>query len=109
MPARQAESKRLSEQEIQLTKTVHALQAFSAAQQVLQEAQKAEQETAVKLEGAKQQHRLLKEKETSCQKVFDEAEKLYEKQKECTEQWAAEARSRLQPGDICPVCGQRIT
>lgn len=109
MPARQAESKRLSEQEMQLTKTVHALQAFSAAQQVLQEAQKAEQETAVKLEGAKQQHRLLKEKETSCQKVFDEAEKLYEKQKECTEQWAAEARSRLQPGDICPVCGQRIT
>ena len=51
----------------------------------------------------------MKEKETSCQKVFDEAEKLYEKQKECTEQWAAEARSRLQPGDICPVCGQRIT
>ena len=51
----------------------------------------------------------MKEKEPSCQKVFDEAEKLYEKQKECTEQWAAEARSRLQPGDICPVCGQRIT
>ena len=51
----------------------------------------------------------MKDKETSCQKVFDEAEKLYEKQKECTEQWAAEARSRLQPGDICPVCGQRIT
>ena len=79
MPARQAESKRLSEQEMQLTKTVHVLQTFSAAQQILQEAQKAEQETAAKLEGAKQQHRLLKEKETSCQKVFDEAEKLYEK------------------------------
>ena len=109
MPARQAESKRLSEQEMQLTKTVHALQAFFSAQQTLQEAQKAEQETAAKLEEAKQQHLLLKEKVTSYQKAFDEAEKLYEKQKECTEQWAAEARSRLQPGDTCPVCGQRIT
>ena len=46
---------------------------------------------------------------TSYQKAFDEAEKLYEKQKECTEQWAEEARARLQPGDTCPVCGQRIT
>ena len=109
MPALQAESKRLSEQEMQLTKTVHALQAFFSAQQTLQEAQKAEQETAAKLEEAKQQHLLLKEKVTSHQKAFDEAEKLYEKQKECTEQWAAEARSRLQPGDTCPVCGQRIT
>lgn len=109
MPARQAESKRLSEQEMQLTKTVHALQAFFSAQQTLQEAQKAEQETATKLEEAKQQHLLLKEKVTLYQKAFDEAEKLYEKQKECTEQWAAEARSRLQPGDTCPVCGQRIT
>lgn len=109
MPARQAESKRLSEQEMQLTKTVHALQAFFSAQQTLQEAQKAEQETATKLEEAKQQHLFLKEKVTSYQKAFDEAEKLYEKQKECTEQWAAEARSRLQPGDTCPVCGQRIT
>lgn len=109
MPARQAESKRLSEQEMQLTKTVHALQDFFSAQQALQEAQKAEQETAAKLEEAKQQHLLLKEKVTSRQKAFDEAEKLYEKQKECTEQWAAEARSRLQPGDTCPVCGQRIT
>lgn len=109
MPARQAESKRLSEQEMQLTKTVHTLQAFFSAQQTLQEAQKAEQETAAKLEEAKQQHLLLKEKVTSYQKAFDEAEKLYEKQKECTEQWAAEARSRLQPGDTCPVCGQRIT
>ena len=109
MPALQAESKRLSEQEMQLTKTVHTLQAFFSAQQTLQEAQKAEQETAVKLERAKQQHRILKEKETSCQKVFDEVEKLYEKQKECTEQWAEEARARLQPGDTCPVCGQRIT
>ena len=59
MPARQAESKRLSEQEIQLTKTVHALQAFSAAQQVLQEAQKAEQETAVKLERAERKRDIL--------------------------------------------------
>ncbi len=109
MPARQAESKRLSEQEMQLTKTVHALQTFFSARQALQEAQKAEQETSGKLEEAKQQYRLLKEKETSCQKAFAEAEKLYEKQKECTEQWAAEARSRLQPGDTCPVCGQRIT
>lgn len=109
MPALQAESKRLSEQEMQLTKTVHTLQAFFSAQQTLQEAQKAEQETAAKLEEAKQQHLLLKEKVTSYQKTFDEAEKLYEKQKECTEQWAAEARSRLQPGDTCPVCGQRIT
>lgn len=109
MPARQAESKRLSEQEMQLTKTVHALQAFFSAQQTLQEAQKAEQETATKLEEAKQQHLFLKEKVTSYQKAFDETEKLYEKQKECTEQWAAEARSRLQPGDTCPVCGQRIT
>lgn len=109
MPARQAESKRLSEQKMQLTKTVHALQDFFSAQQTLQEAQKAEQETAAKLEEAKQQHLLLKEKVTSYQKAFDEAEKLYEKQKECTEQWAAEARSRLQPGDTCPVCGQRIT
>ncbi len=109
MPARQAESKRLSEQEMQLTKTVHALQAFFSAQQTLQEAQKAKQETAAKLEEAKQQHLLLKEKVTSYQKAFDEAEKLYEKQKECTEQWAAEARSRLQPGDTCPVCAQRIT
>lgn len=109
MPARQAESKRLSEQEMQLTKTVHTLQAFFSAQQTLQEAQKAEQETATKLEEAKQQHLFLKEKVTSYQKAFDETEKLYEKQKECTEQWAAEARSRLQPGDTCPVCGQRIT
>lgn len=109
MPARQAESKRLLEQEMQLTKTVHTLQDFFSAQQTLQEAQKAEQETAAKLEEAKQQHLLLKEKVTSYQKAFDEAEKLYEKQKECTEQWAAETRSRLQPGDTCPVCGQRIT
>lgn len=43
------------------------------------------------------------------EKAFSEAETLYEKQKEATEDYAREARARLVPGDLCPVCGQEIT
>lgn len=38
----------------------------------------------------------------------EEAETLYNRQKEAVEDWAREARSRLHPGDHCPVCGQEI-
>lgn len=38
----------------------------------------------------------------------NEAETLYNRQKEAVEDWAREARSRLHPGDRCPVCGQEI-
>ena len=38
----------------------------------------------------------------------EEAETLYNRQKEAVEDWAREARSRLHSGGRCPVCGQEI-
>ena len=35
-------------------------------------------------------------------------QKAYDKQKASCEEWAKIARAHLLPGDLCPVCGQRI-
>ena len=54
------------------------------------------------------QQPILQQAYQSCLEQMNEAEALYNKQKEAVEDWAQEARSRLHPGDHCPVCGQRI-
>ena len=54
------------------------------------------------------QQPILQQAYQSCLKQRNEAEALYNKQKEAVEDWAREARNRLHPGDRCPVCGQRI-
>lgn len=41
-------------------------------------------------------------------RVEADAKLLYEKQKMTVDDWAADVRSRLQPGDSCPVCGHVI-
>ena len=38
----------------------------------------------------------------------DEAKENFEKQKDTVNKWAQGIRSKLHPGDVCPVCGQRI-
>ena len=40
---------------------------------------------------------------------YEDAERLFNKMKESAEDWARMTRSRLQAGDICPVCGQTVT
>lgn len=45
----------------------------------------------------------------SKQKLYDDTKVLYDKQQESVKDWASEARARLNVGDTCPVCGQKIS
>lgn len=40
--------------------------------------------------------------------AYTDACRIYDSMKDSVENWARVARSRLHPGDICPLCGSRI-
>lgn len=51
----------------------------------------------------------LKEQEYADKRKENEKwEEMYERMSQSLKDWAKEARSRLQPGDCCPVCGQTV-
>lgn len=92
-----------------LGEAYHSLELLSSYKKTLDETRKAEKETLDKLEAARTLQTSLQAELDKSRKDFDEIEAAYEKQKEGTEKWAEEARSRLRVGDNCPVCGQTIT
>lgn len=99
----------LSDTSKSLSEAYHSLELLSSYKKTLDDARKAEKETLDKLESARNLQTSLQAELNKSQKDFDEIEATYEKQKEGTEKWAEEARSRLKVGDNCPVCGQTIT
>lgn len=52
--------------------------------------------------------RNMKERLEKAKKREDEERLAYGKQEKMVSDWAREMRSRLVPGDICPVCGQEV-
>jgi exonuclease SbcC len=42
------------------------------------------------------------------EKNYDDRKKSFEQQKDTVNKWAQGIRSKLQKGDVCPVCGQKI-
>ena len=77
-------------------------------EQECQAHRRALQEKEERLKAAETAHRTLQEGFNQKNAALEATRKAYDKQKESCEEWAKIARSHLQPGDRCPVCGQRV-
>ena len=71
-------------------------------------------ETALKkqlssIEELEKQIPILDEKVREAKIRLEACQKFYEKQRESIDKWAQNIRSKLQIGDVCPVCHQEIT
>ncbi len=71
-------------------------------------------ETALKkqrssIEEHEKQKPILEAKIQEAKIRYEACQKFYEKQKESIDKWAQNIRSKLQIGDVCPVCQQKIT
>lgn len=61
-----------------------------------------------KLQAVHEDEKKAQEQLLQAKTAAENFEQLYNRQKAAIENWACEARSRLRPGDTCPVCGQPV-
>ena len=91
-----------------LQKAQNALIVLSEKQSALDTATEQEKSLNEKLQLNKSRYAAFEADFKAKKEAYDDIRKLYDKQKEATEEWAKEARARLSVGDTCPVCGQKI-
>lgn len=91
-----------------LLKAKTALALLKEKQSGLNAAKEYEQSLNEKVAVCQSQYSNLQTDYNNKQAVYNDLHKLYDKQKEAVEDWAKEARARLEVGDTCPVCGQEI-
>ena len=91
-----------------LLKAKTALALLKEKQSALNAAKEYEQSLNEKVAMCQSQYSNLQTDYNNKQAVYNDLHKLYDKQKEAVEDWAKEARARLEVGDTCPVCGQEI-
>ena len=101
--------KELNSQRQKITEVVNALKFLTRQQEAYETASKDEEQSAARVQNCRKAIPPAEEACTREKVQYEEARKLYEKQKESVEDWAKEARSRLKEGDCCPVCGGIIT
>ena len=61
------------------------------------------------IEELEKQKPILEAKVQEAKIRLEACQKFYEKQRESIDKWAQNIRSKLQIGDVCPVCQQKIT
>lgn len=103
-----ARKEELNKEQAWLQAAQNRLALLNERKNICQNAQKSRDNTQADVRAKEQAlpglQKLLDEKT----KAREEMKILYDKQKESIEDWAREARSRLEVGDRCPVCGQVV-
>lgn len=98
----------LEHQKELLTAAQNAWTLLKEKQRARSEAEVAEQSLTAQVEACRKSNDTLQANAIQSKQRYQEAETLFNKQKEAVEDWAKEARARLLLGDMCPVCGQEI-
>ena len=100
-----------------ITSELHDLDMFKTKVQIVFSEQTRREQSSQKLdeqekrigELAKQLENEIKPKLHNAKIVFNAQKEAYDKQYESASDWARKMRAQLHQGDVCPVCGQKIS
>ena len=105
---KEARRENLQKEHEQLQIVQNRLQQLEEKKQLQQESEKEIQTLQQQLEELNQQSETLQKELKASEQTRTIQERFVAKLKEATENWAKEARRKLNVGDQCPVCGQTI-